>query len=469
MFRIGMFASLFALFLLLIGSVEGQFGGAGGGNAGVGGGAGGGNAQNNSGIKIDSSGVMSLIASNDGTSGLDKRRREAIGKKNLSKDLRHSSKMRCGSLVKLEQEIERLIEDQNPIPDDLFFLAGLIRLEYVFVDVDEKDLIIGGPADGFVPDAIGRMIGIESGRPTLRLDDLFVAMRTVGKKNQIGCSIDPTPQRLAELQKFLKENEPATIDVVENRFRQMPEILGLQNVRIDGVPGDSHFAAALVEADYRMKRIAIGLESPRVKGLKSYLASFGGAGSSMQRWWFVPQYDSISRSKDGYSFRFVGPRAQLLTEEEVADLDGNRSSAGTVNKPAQLFAKRFSEKFEELANNSPTFGELQSLIDWTVFAALLEKEQIPSQIDWKSDLFLNEARLRHPRFDTPQKVPSQVNFRRGGNLVVGQVCGGVVVLPHKTYDKSKTSVDDVDFTNSRNRIHDRSRDNDHAWWWDANE
>lgn len=467
MARIGLFAGFAAFSLALIGSVEGQIGGAGGGN--TGGGAGSGNAQNNSGIKIDSSGVMSLIAPNDVTSGLDKRRREAIAKKNLSKDLRRRSKLRFVSLVKLEREIERIIEDQKPIPDDLFFLAGLFRLEFVFVDVDEKDLIIGGPADGFVPDAIGRMIGIEIGRPTLRLDDLFVAMRTVGQNNQVGCSIDPAPQRLAELQKFLKQNEPATIDLVENRFRQMPEILGLQDVRIDGVPADSHFAAALVEADYRMKRIAIGLESPRVKGLKSYLASFGGAGSSMQRWWFVPRYESIARSKDGYSFRFAGPRARLLTEEEVADLEGNRSSAGTLNKPAQVFAKRFSEKFEELADNSPTFGELQSLIDWTVFAALLEHEQIPSQIEWKRDLFLDEARLKHPLFDAPQKVPSQVNFRRAGNMVVGQVCGGVVVLPQKTYDRSKVSVEDTDFTDSRNQLHGQSRESDHRWWWDANE
>ena len=33
----------------------------------------------------------------------------------------------------------------------------------------------------------------ESGRPTLRLDDFIVAMRTVGKSRQVGCSIDPVP------------------------------------------------------------------------------------------------------------------------------------------------------------------------------------------------------------------------------------------------------------------------------------
>src|SRR5262249_21426206 len=154
---------------------------------------------------------------------------------------------------------------------------------------------------------LGRMIGVDSGRPTLRLDDLLVALRTIPKSNQVGCSIDPVPARLAALQRFIQQGGPAPIEVVEARFKEMDDILGLQTVRIDGVPPDSHFAALLVEADYRMKRIAIGLEIPRVKGLKSHLSMTGSNGNTMQRWWFVPSYDSISKSSDGQAFQFAGP------------------------------------------------------------------------------------------------------------------------------------------------------------------
>ena len=41
--------------------------------------------------------------------------------------------------------------------------------------------------------------------------------------------------------------------------------------QIMGVPEDSHFARGLVEADIRMKVLAIGLENPGVKGFKSHL------------------------------------------------------------------------------------------------------------------------------------------------------------------------------------------------------
>ena len=45
---------------------------------------------------------------------------------------------------------------------------------------------------------------------------------------------------------------------------------GCKKVRVDGVPPDTHFAQVMVEADYRMKLIGIGLEVPPVK-IMSYV------------------------------------------------------------------------------------------------------------------------------------------------------------------------------------------------------
>ena len=461
MLRVRMLAWSIAIVLMMTCPIAAQLAGGGGGA--------GGNSQNSSGIQIDSKGVMSLIVANDGAGTLDKKRREALAKKGASLDFNRRSNMRFVSLIELEKQIERSLVEQASIPNELFYLAGLQRLAFVYVYPEERDLVIAGPADGFVPDSVGRMIGVESGRPALRLDDLFIAMRTLLSSTQIGCSIDPVPERLAELQQFIRQGEPATIDVVEARFNQMDQILGLQDVRIDGVPPDSHFATALVEADYRMKRIAIGLETPRVKGLKSHLATTGTGGNTMQRWWFVPHYDSLSRSDDGNSFRFAGSRARLLTEEEVSDAKGIRSSSTTINKSAQTFARRFTEKFSELADNSPVFGELQNLIDWSILAALLSHERIPERIGWKQELFLDASRLNHPKFEVPKKVPSQVNYKRAGNVVVGQVCGGVVVFPQKTYESTiavwqNSELSEGHKSASASRKHDIIR-----WWWDRGE
>lgn len=444
----------------------GGFGGAGGGFGGAGG-AGGGN-QNSAGIKIDAQGVLSLVIANDGSGLLDKKRRDAIAKKYLSPDVNQPSKLRFVSLVELEKQLQEMLSKEQPITPEMFYLAGLQRIEHVFVFPDEQDVVIAGRAEGFVPDAVGRMVGVDSGRPILRLDDLAVALRTVGKAKQLGCSIDPVPARLAELQKFVSLGEPASVQEVEERFNQMDDILGLQTVRIDGVPADSHFATILVEADYRMKRIAIGLEMPAVKGMKSHLAMIGTRGNTIQRWWFIPFYDAIARSEDGLAFQFIGQRAQLLTQEEVADAEGNRSNAPTTKVSVQAFAKLFTDKFAQLADKSPVFGELQNLIDWAMFAALLKKEQIPQRINWSQELFLDESRLTFPVFDVPKMVPSQVNYKQAGNIVVGLVCGGIVVHPQQAYDavtaKAKNSAA---LGAIRSSVSTASRNESHRWWWDS--
>ena len=53
-------------------------------------------------------------------------------------------------------------------------LAGLLRVRYVFYYPESKDIVLAGPAEGWVPDASGRVVGITSGRPVLQLQDLAV-------------------------------------------------------------------------------------------------------------------------------------------------------------------------------------------------------------------------------------------------------------------------------------------------------
>ena len=47
------------------------------------------------------------------------------------------------------------------------YLAGLTRLEYVFYYPETQDIEIAGPAEGWVVDASGRVVGMESGLPWL--------------------------------------------------------------------------------------------------------------------------------------------------------------------------------------------------------------------------------------------------------------------------------------------------------------
>lgn len=246
------------------------------------------------GILIDASGVVSVGVSQDPSTRLKEARQRALAEASLPAELHAASDSRKISLRRLEAECEKL-RDQGislaagAIPDELFYCAGLTRIDAVYLDPEHQDVVIAGPAEPFAPDPLGRRLGVKSRRPVLRLDHGVTVFRTVMSGSEVGCSIDPEPQRLAALNRFLSANSsPASLDVAERRFREMARVLGMQTVRIIGVPADSPVAATLLEADYRMKRISLGLEQPGVKGLKSHLAMLKAGGSSLQRWWFVP-------------------------------------------------------------------------------------------------------------------------------------------------------------------------------------
>src|SRR5262249_5263171 len=160
-----------------------------------------------------------------------------------------------------------------------------------------NDLVIAGPAEGWETDAAGRIVGQSSKRPVLRLDDLVTALRAFppnGRSNVVvGCTINQAAEGVRNLNQV-----PAGLgSAVDARkinpalVQRVRDSMGLQDIEIWGVPGDSRLASVLVEADYRMKLIGIGLENSRVRGLTSYysLLNAGDGGmNKLQRWWFVP-------------------------------------------------------------------------------------------------------------------------------------------------------------------------------------
>ena len=93
--------------------------------------------------------------------------------------------------------------------DEMKYLAGLTRLQYVFYYPETKDIVIAGPAEGFFPDPSGRVLGMNSGRAVLELQDLVAAMRAFppeGKQTHvISVSIDPTQEGLQRMQQWLAD------------------------------------------------------------------------------------------------------------------------------------------------------------------------------------------------------------------------------------------------------------------------
>ena len=107
--------------------------------------------------------------------------------------------------------------------DEMKALAGLTRVQYVFYYPDTKDIVIAGPAEGFFPDFTGRMLGMNSGRAVVELQDLAAALRAFppgGKPtHEIAVSIDPTQEGLARMQQWLRTIRPGPGDAASDRRR----------------------------------------------------------------------------------------------------------------------------------------------------------------------------------------------------------------------------------------------------------
>jgi hypothetical protein len=349
------------------------------------------------------------------------------------------------------------------------YLAGLQRIDHVFVYPETNDLVIAGPAAGFAPDATGRMRAVDTGRPPVRLDDLIVALRTTARGSDLGCSIDPVPQQLAAMMRFVEANSNVTTPAhAEARYRRMAELLGMQNVRVWGVPADSHFALTLLEADYRMKLVSVDLERANVRGFRSHLSMLTPAGNTMQRWWFVPLYDSISRNDDGTAFQFAGQRAQLMSQEEVANAEGHLRDAAFTRATTEKYAQHFTDKFPELAEAMPVFAELQNLIDLAVLGALLRKERLAQQADWSMSLFLDADGAPVEKNNVPRRIASVVNSRRENRgLIIGLVAGGVVIGAQNTVARAVVDANAAQRLGGlRNIARQQEPTAEHPWWWD---
>mgnify|MGYP003664093848 FL=1 len=433
----------------------------------AGGGQGGGNQGNNlGGIAIDAVGVVTPAFVKETTSRLNRKRQEALAAEHLPEDVNVSSPLRKVSLVRLEKMSREFAEQKRHVPVEMQFLAGLQRIDYVFVYPETGDIVIAGPAEGFAPNIIGRVLGTSTGRPPLRLDDLIVALRTVPGASLIGCSIDPTQEGLVRFNDYVKRNSFATtVAVIQQRFREMAQAMGNQDVSVFGVPANSHFATVLVEADYRMKLMSVGLERPKIPKWKSHLELVGSGGNTLQRWWFTPRYGAFRQSEDGNAFQFSGPRVQLMSQSEQVSASGKRSAAAMQAQSIEKFARQFTECYEDVAEVSPVFAELQNIIDLAILAALFEKEQLPQRVGWSMSLFLDKDQAPLATGNSPSKVASVCNYRKAGSSIVGLVGGGVTISPNQL-------LRDVSFDRQGNReLESRVRGSAppagvKTWWWD---
>ena len=185
------------------------------------------------GVSIDARGVLTKIRA-DELNELKRERQAAFAA--VPADLKDAG-LRKVSLRRLEAAIAELKKNGTPLGDDVRYLAGLQRIQYVFVYPDQQDIVIAGPAEGWKLNALGDVVGETTNRPVMLLDDLLVALRSIEAAQATGilCSIDPTPEGLARVSTLTRKltNPGANIQPI---LDELEKAVGPQTITVKGVP-----------------------------------------------------------------------------------------------------------------------------------------------------------------------------------------------------------------------------------------
>ncbi len=425
------------------------------------------------GVSIDANGLLEAKMFADPRGELI-RKRILAAKANLKGNLRHKVKLRKISLKRLELELKRRREAGKQPSEAMECLAGLTRVEYVFVDPDNKDIILAGPAEPWIENQSGRRVGVVTGKPMLLLDDLIAALRTFSpnkRLNQwVACSIDPTPQGIAKLKEFQKtipRNIPqsARAEAAVRLGNGLRESLGNAEIKVYGVPRETHMAQVMVEADYRMKLMAVGLEQPPIK-MTTFIAALRGAPKDMQRWWFMPNYKCVKVGEDKNSMQLVGDGVVLSTQKIDFDQKARIVATGAKSSaPAKKFASSFTKKYGQISKVRPIYAQLRNIIDLLVAAAWIKKSDAFTRSGWEPTTFLDERVYSIQNQPNPKRCPCVANAVWKGHVLILPAGGGVSIAAAEALSEKNLIKDTKgDITKTRKSINLIGAGNN--WWWD---
>jgi len=328
------------------------------------------------------------------------------------------------SLRSLLQEARSAEQSGKPVPDDVKYLHGLTQLRYVFVYPHEKDLVLGGPAEPWVAKETS-VTGKRSGRPMLQLDDFVVALRDsqTNRGRAFGCGIYPSPESLNIAHDIATRmaSRPRA-----ERKKALEEALGPQEVRVFGTQADTRVALVCVAADYKLKRLALGLDVlptvPVGNGVDN-------SRSAANKYWFEASFDPLLVSRDGNAYGIRGQR--LATKAGMFDFDPR----GATEK-AKMFATKLSGQMPALAIALPVVADLQNIADWSMLVSLIRHDQLDRKAGLGLGWLMDESAYRVAHVPAPKTAQTLVTFTNGS-----MAAGGVTISPEPYLTDAARAVD----------------------------
>jgi len=425
------------------------------------------------GVRVDALGTLHPVTAPGGR--LARLHREAV-QSGKNADVRQPSPMRKVSLPRLEREVQLRLAAGAPLDEEMLLLAGLQRVEYVLVYPETGDLVLAGPAGDWTIDRENRLVSSATGRPVVRLDDLVVLLRhyRISPDGTFGCSITPTQEGLAKAQGFLQQSASRPLKAGQRSkwLDQLRSELGRQNVEVFGIDPRTRVAQIIVEADYRMKLVGIGLEegTPDVPSYLEMIELAKGQPAppmDVLRWWFTLNYDAVLAAPGRDVFELRGQGVKVLSENELLTAQGERVPTGKSDLLNRQFAERFTRHFGDLASKYPVYAELQNVFDLALVAALMRAEGLADRTGWHVLCFGDPNQYAVAVGNPPKSVETVVNHRVFHRTqIVAAVSGGVRFDPSSLVAPEAIDVDHFGKLGSEHARSAPETETGERWWWD---
>ena len=288
----------------------------------------------------------------------------------------------------------------RPLDEEMLLLAGLERIEYVMVNPETRDLLIAGPAGDWQIGPEERIVAPRSGRPVVRLDDLFVVLRHVlaSSDMRFGCSITPTQDALARAQQFVADSDARPIAAGKRGtwLKQLRDSLGGRTVEVQGIdpPNARCPGAGRGRLPDEARGHRPGARHTGSAQLSGYdLGTAGRAAAGHERAALVVHVELPVGSGKPRAAGVSTTRAgrEGAQRKRAAQRAGRRVHTGQSDLLNQQFADNFTAHFADLAARYPVYAELQNIFDLALVSALIKSEGLAEQVGW------HMAWLKDPR------------------------------------------------------------------------
>ena len=358
------------------------------------------------------------------------------------------------SLRELSQTVSSCLASGKRIPQKIQTLFGISYIEgYIVQDKNPKDIVLFG----LVCDA----------RPSLRLDDLIVNMRSIANRSAYPyCSLDPKPEDMVALQHiFNSTGSMNSTAEMKAFFKNVQDAVGPQEVLVGGVPRNSRHAHVMIDADYHMKKVSQAHIS--IDGVTSYLdhsmnevankikngKPVPASGVSMARFWFHIGEGS-PKFQQGTDIAAIDECSMvILTEKQKATTSGELVDVVEDDPHAIAFASEMTEYLSIPGSSTvPIYAELENLFRLRVMLLSMEYQKAFKLIGWSFSSFIPEYDYQEEKPMDPS-MPGLANYKEWSHEVSSglitytytlfpMVCGGVgmdIIVDNNSYRKDLAS------------------------------